>query len=53
MPEGKNLVLVALSGWGGDDDRRRAMEAGFDHHFVKPMEIDALECLLASPPVGA
>jgi two-component system, sensor histidine kinase len=53
MPEGKNLVLVALSGWGRDDDRRRAMGAGFDHHFVKPMEFDALENLLVSPPVGA
>ncbi len=53
IPEGKDLVLVALSGWGGDNDRRRAMEAGFDHHFVKPMEFDALESLLASPPVGA
>ena len=53
MPEGKNLVLVALSGWGREDDRRRAMEAGFDHHFVKPIEFDALENLLVSPPVGA
>jgi PAS domain S-box-containing protein len=53
LPEGKDLVLVALSGWGRDDDRRRAMEVGFDHHFVKPMEIDALENLLASAPVGA
>jgi PAS domain S-box-containing protein len=53
LPEGKDLVLVALSGWGRDDDRRCAMEAGFDHHFIKPMEFDALENLLASPPVRA
>ncbi len=48
MPEGKNLVLVALSGWGRDEDRQRTTEAGFDHHFVKPMEIGALENLLTS-----
>ena len=46
LPEGKDIVLVALSGWGRDEDRRRAIEAGFDRHFVKPMEIDALENLL-------
>jgi CheY-like chemotaxis protein len=53
LPEGKNLILVALSGWGRDEDRRRTTEAGFDHHFVKPMEIDALENLLASWPPDA
>jgi len=41
-------VLVALTGWGQEDDRRRAREAGFDHHLVKPAEIPALEQLLAS-----
>jgi PAS domain S-box-containing protein len=41
-------TLVALTGWGQDDDRRRAREAGFDHHLVKPAEIDALQQLLAS-----
>jgi PAS domain S-box-containing protein len=40
--------LVALTGWGHEDDRRRAREAGFDHHLVKPAEIGALEALLAS-----
>jgi hypothetical protein len=42
-----------LSGWGRDEDRRRSAEAGFNHHFVKPMEVDALENLLASLPTGA
>lgn len=52
LPEGKNLVLAALSGLGRKDDCRRAMEAGFDHHFVKPIGVDALEKLLASLPVS-
>ena len=52
LPEGRNLNLVALSGWGRDEDRRRSSEAGFDHHFVKPLGVDVLEMLLASPPVG-
>ncbi|MEP6790736.1 MAG: ATP-binding protein [Ramlibacter sp.] len=41
-------TLVALTGWGQDADRQRAKEAGFDHHLVKPAEIDALQQLLAS-----
>ncbi len=45
---GQGLVLAALSGWGQDEDRRRAMAAGFDHHFVKPIDIDALERLIAA-----
>jgi PAS domain S-box-containing protein len=53
LPEGQDLILVALSGWARDDDRRRSREAGFDHHFVKPIEVDALENLLAPAPVGA
>jgi len=53
IPERQDLILVALSGWGRDEDRRRSAEAGFDHHFVKPMEVDAIENLLASLPTGA
>jgi signal transduction histidine kinase/ActR/RegA family two-component response regulator len=52
-PEGKGVVLVALSGWGADEDRRRAFEAGFDKHAVKPISLDALECMFASEAVGA
>jgi CheY-like chemotaxis protein len=48
LPEGKNLVLAALTAWGHDDARRQTAEAGFDHHFVKPLAIEALESLLAS-----
>jgi CheY-like chemotaxis protein len=41
-------TLVALTGWGQEEDRKRARDAGFDHHLVKPAEIEALEALLAS-----
>jgi CheY-like chemotaxis protein len=40
-------TLVALTGWGQEDDRRQAREAGFDHHLVKPAEFEALQALLA------
>lgn len=52
LPEGKNLVLVALTAWDHDAVRQRTTDAGFDHHFVKPIEIDALEKLLASFEMG-
>jgi len=40
-------VLVALTGWGGAGDKRRAMDAGFDHHLTKPVDPDALVNILA------
>ena len=50
---GKDLVLVALTGWGQDEDRRQSSEAGFDGHLVKPVEHAALMKLLAeSLPKG-
>jgi CheY-like chemotaxis protein len=39
-------VLIAVTGWGQADDRRRSLESGFDHHLVKPVELDALHRLL-------
>ena len=48
QPWGKNMTLVALTGWGQDEDRQRSREAGFDGHMVKPVEYDALMKLLAS-----
>jgi CheY-like chemotaxis protein len=39
-------VIIAVSGYGQDDDRRRAREAGFDHHLVKPVDFDSLATLL-------
>src|SRR4029079_5004162 len=43
---GRNVVLVALTGWGKDEDRRRSREAGFDGHLVKPVEFKELFALL-------
>ena len=40
-------LLIALTGYGQADDRERARDAGFDHHFVKPVEPEALERVLA------
>lgn len=41
-------VLIALTGWGQEEDRRRAREAGFDHHLIKPADLSTLQRLLAS-----
>lgn len=46
-PWARGAVIVALTGWGQDDDKRRAKAAGFDGHFTKPVDIDALEAFLA------
>jgi PAS domain S-box-containing protein len=48
QPWGKGMVLVALTGWGQEEDRRRSREAGFDHHLIKPVEPDALFKLLTA-----
>jgi PAS domain S-box-containing protein len=45
---GKKVVLIALTGWGHAEDRRRSREAGFDHHLVKPADPNELEKLLNS-----
>lgn len=47
-PEFYHLVLIALTGWGQEEDRRRTRDAGFNHHLVKPVELGALQGLLAS-----
>jgi CheY-like chemotaxis protein len=41
-----DVLLVALTGWGQEQDRRRSREAGFDHHLVKPVEPDVISQLL-------
>ena len=46
LPATRDLVIVALTGWGQEDDRRRSQEAGFDHHLVKPVDPVALQKLL-------
>lgn len=47
-PWGRNALLVAFSGWGQEQDKRRAQEAGFDHHFTKPLNVERLLDLLAN-----
>jgi CheY-like chemotaxis protein len=42
----RHYRLIALTGWGQHEDRERAREAGFDHHLVKPVDIDQLGRLL-------
>ncbi|HLJ92918.1 MAG TPA: response regulator [Gemmataceae bacterium] len=44
-PELKPEVLVAMTGWGQQEDRRRSLQAGFDHHLVKPAKPEELEQL--------
>jgi CheY-like chemotaxis protein len=46
-PALRGAVLIALSGYGREEDRKRAAEAGFDHHLVKPADLDAIADLLA------
>jgi CheY-like chemotaxis protein len=48
MPGLKRAVLVALTGYGNEKDRRRSQEAGFDHHWIKPASLDDVESLLRS-----
>jgi CheY-like chemotaxis protein len=43
------VLLVALTGYGQEEDRRRCADAGFDHHLVKPLEVKELEHVLGSP----
>jgi CheY-like chemotaxis protein len=53
LPAAGNIRLVALTGYGQDEDRRRALAAGFDHHIVKPVDIDRLQALLADRSTAA
>jgi PAS domain S-box-containing protein len=43
---GKEMLIVAVTGWGQEEDKRRALEAGFDHHLTKPVGMEVLEKLL-------
>ncbi len=45
-PWGKAAVIIALTGWGQDEDRRRTRASGFDSHMVKPLDLDALTRML-------
>jgi CheY-like chemotaxis protein len=53
-PGSRDLAVIALSGWGQDEDRRRSREAGIDYHLVKPVDLVELGHLLtALAPAGA
>ncbi len=45
--QNRGLLLIALTGWGQEEDRQRSAAAGFDHHLVKPADIDQLRQLLS------
>ncbi len=51
QPWSSGMAIVALTGWGQEEDRRRSKEAGFDQHLVKPVQPADLEKLLAAPPM--
>jgi signal transduction histidine kinase/ActR/RegA family two-component response regulator len=48
QPDGREMVIVAMTGWGQEQDRRRSREAGFDHHLVKPATGEAIDEVLAA-----
>ena len=45
---GKSVILIALTGWGQESDRRHALASGFNHHLIKPVDPDALEELFSA-----
>ena len=47
-PGGRELTVIALSGWGQEEDRRRSREAGIDYHLVKPVDVDELGRVLTA-----
>lgn len=53
QPWGQTMVLIALTGWGQEDDRRQTREAGFNHHLVKPVDPGKLARLLAGAEATA
>jgi len=52
QPWGKRIVLIAVTGWGQDDDRLRSHEAGFDHHMIKPVDPKTLMTMLTGIQVA-
>ena len=52
-PSCRSTLLVALTGYGRDKDKKRANEAGFDHHLTKPVDFDAIDRLLANASAPA
>jgi PAS domain S-box-containing protein len=53
QPWGRDIVLVAVTGWGDERDRGRSRDVGFDYHLVKPVDFAALGAVLAASRLGA
>jgi len=49
MPDGDKFLIVAVTGYGQEEDRRRSQEAGFDEHLLKPVALDVLKKLFRHP----
>jgi CheY-like chemotaxis protein len=50
QPWGRQIKLIAVTGWGQEQDRRQAVAAGFDHHLTKPLDPGRLAALLQETP---
>jgi CheY-like chemotaxis protein len=50
---GRRVMLVALTGWGQDEDKRRSQEAGFDQHLTKPPDPEVLDRLIGDCAVAS
>jgi CheY-like chemotaxis protein len=50
LPSGASIKVIALTGWGQEESRRRTQRAGFDEHLVKPVNPDALLRLVLDQP---
>lgn len=48
IPELAHVRLIAVTGYGQQQDRERSLDAGFDHHLVKPIQFDSLMAILGS-----
>jgi signal transduction histidine kinase/ActR/RegA family two-component response regulator len=53
LPGAGSILIVALTGWGNDDDKDRALAAGFDRHMVKPVDPALLQEILETAPAAA
>jgi CheY-like chemotaxis protein len=47
-PEFQDVTLIALTGWGQEEDRSRSKSAGFDYHLIKPADVNSVQTLLMS-----
>jgi PAS domain S-box-containing protein len=52
-PDGENLLVIAITGYGMKDDVHKARQAGFDHHLTKPVNVDDLQSLLIAEPAAS